>query len=141
MPMEPGSPTLLFDGVCHLCHGAVQWVIRHDPRAVFRFAALQSAAGQALLAGHALALSARPTIDSVVLVDGDRLWVRSDAALEVLRRLGGIWGVLRILRLVPRPIRDAIYDWVARHRYRWFGRRDECWLPTPELRRRFLDGA
>jgi predicted DCC family thiol-disulfide oxidoreductase YuxK len=139
--MAPGSPTLIFDGVCNLCNGAVQWVIRHDPRAVFRFAALQSEAGQALLAGHALPLSPRQSIASVVLVDGERVWFRSDAALEVLCRLGGVWGVLRFLRLVPRPIRDAIYDWVARHRYNWFGRRDECWLPTPELRRRFVDGA
>lgn len=131
----PASGTLLFDGVCNLCNGSVRWVIRHDPDARFRFASLQSAAGRALLAGHQLPLDAMAT---VVLVDGDRHWVKSDAAFEVLSRLGGYWSILRPLRALPRPFRDAIYDLVARHRYRWFGKRDECWVPTPELRARFL---
>ncbi|MEO8197730.1 MAG: DCC1-like thiol-disulfide oxidoreductase family protein [Thermoanaerobaculia bacterium] len=142
--MDAGSPILLFDGVCNLCGATVQWVIRHDPQGIFRFAALQSAAGQAILArvGESLAAAgAGKTLDSVVLVDGERCWVRSAAALEVLRRLGGPWALLRVFGLLPRAVRDAIYDRVARRRYRWFGRRDECWLPTPELRRRFLDAG
>lgn len=137
--MVSGSPTLLFDGVCNLCSGSVRWVIRHDPQALFRFASLQSAIAQDILKQHGCPPAACDALDSVVLVDGDRLWVKSDAALEVLRRIGGGWAFLRVLRIVPRPIRDAVYGWVARHRYRWFGKRDECWLPTPELRRRFLD--
>lgn len=137
--MASGPPTLLFDGVCNLCSGSVRWVIRHDPQALFRFASLQSAVAQDLLRRHGRPHAASDRLDSVVLVDGDRLWVKSDAALEVLRRIGGGWALLRVLRLVPRPIRDAVYDWVASHRYRWFGKRDECWLPTPELSRRFLD--
>jgi predicted DCC family thiol-disulfide oxidoreductase YuxK len=133
--MPDRQPILLFDGVCNLCDGVVQWVIAHDPAGQFRFASLQSDAGRALLARHGLPPDA---LDTVVLVDGDRYFRKSDAALEVLRLLGGGWALLAALRAVPRPLRDAVYDWVARHRYRWFGQRAECLVPTPELRQRFL---
>jgi predicted DCC family thiol-disulfide oxidoreductase YuxK len=133
--MQASGPVLLFDGVCNLCNGSVRWVIAHDPAARVRFASLQSDAGRALLAQHGLALDA---MDSVVLVDGDRHWLRSDAALEVLRRLGGAWALAALLRFVPRVLRDAVYDLVARNRYGWWGKREECWVPTPELQARFL---
>jgi predicted DCC family thiol-disulfide oxidoreductase YuxK len=126
---------LLFDGVCNLCNGAVQWVLRHDRRGEFRFAALQSETGQALLRQFGRSST---DFDTVVLIDGDRIYTHSGAALEVARRLGGIWGVLAALRIVPRPWRDAVYNWVARHRYRWFGRQEACLLPRPEWRERFL---
>jgi predicted DCC family thiol-disulfide oxidoreductase YuxK len=129
------GPILLFDGVCNLCNGAVQWVIARDPAAQFRFASLQSDAGRALLAQHGLPLDA---MDTVVLVDGPAHWRKSDTALEVLRRIGGAWRWLSVLRLVPRRLRDAAYGVVARNRYDWWGKRDECWIPTPELRARFL---
>ncbi len=77
-------------------------------------------------------------IDTVVLVVGDRLYTRSDAALEILRRLGGVWASLSIFRWVPRPLRNAVYNWVARNRYRWFGQEEACWLPRPEWKSRFL---
>jgi predicted DCC family thiol-disulfide oxidoreductase YuxK len=131
----PSGPILLFDGVCNLCHGVVQWVIAHDPAARIRFASLQSEAGRALLAGHRLPPAA---MDTVVLIAGDAHWQKSSAALEVLRRLGGPWALASALRIVPRPLRDLAYDWVARNRYGWFGKQAECWLPTPELRARFL---
>jgi predicted DCC family thiol-disulfide oxidoreductase YuxK len=130
-----GGPILLFDGVCNLCNGLVQWVIAHDPEARFRFASLQSDAGRALLTQHRLPLDA---MDTVVLLDGDAHWTKSAAALEAARRLGGLWTLTSILVLVPRPLRDAVYDWVARNRYARWGKRDACWLPTPELRARFL---
>jgi predicted DCC family thiol-disulfide oxidoreductase YuxK len=133
--VSPSGPILLFDGVCNLCNGSVRWVIARDPAAQFRFASLQSEAGRALLAEHGLPPDA---MDTVVLVDGKAHWRKSDAALELLRRLGGIWGFLSLLRLVPRALRDPPYDLIARNRYRWWGKRDECWLPTPELRARFL---
>jgi predicted DCC family thiol-disulfide oxidoreductase YuxK len=134
--VTPASgPVLLFDGVCNLCNGAVQWVIARDPNARFRFASLQSDAGRALLAKHGLPLDA---MDTVVLLDGDAHYTKSDAALEVARRLGGMGSLAPVLKLVPRPLRNAIYDWVARNRYARWGKRDECWLPTPELRARFL---
>lgn len=132
---DAGGPILLFDGVCNLCNGSVQWVIARDPAAQFRFASLQSEAGRALLAQHRLPLDA---MDTVALVDGAAHWRKSDAALEVLRRLGGAWALLSALRFVPRPLRDAAYDVVVRNRYGWWGKRAECWIPTPELRARFL---
>lgn len=130
-----GGPILLFDGVCNLCNGAVQWVIARDPSARFRFASLQSEAGRALLAKHGLPEGA---LDTVVLVDGDAHFTKSDAALAVARRLGGAWSLLAVFSLVPRPLRDAVYDWVARNRYARWGKRAECWVPTAELRARFL---
>ncbi|HEU4429627.1 MAG TPA: thiol-disulfide oxidoreductase DCC family protein [Myxococcota bacterium] len=132
---EAGGPILLFDGVCNLCNGSVQWVIRHDRPGQFRFASLQSAAGRELLGRHGLPVDA---MDTVVLVDGAKHWRKSDAALEVLRRLGGVWPLLSALRIVPRALRDSAYDVIARNRYSWWGKREECWLPTPELRARFL---
>lgn len=129
------GPILLFDGVCNLCQSSVQWVIARDPEGRFRFASLQSDAGRALLAKHQLPLDA---LDTVVLVAGDAHWTKSDAGLEIARRLGGLWTFAPILKLVPRPLRDLAYDWVARNRYARWGKRDACWLPSPELRARFL---
>ncbi|HEV8582991.1 MAG TPA: thiol-disulfide oxidoreductase DCC family protein [Thermoanaerobaculia bacterium] len=129
-------PVLLFDGVCNLCNGSVQFIIRRDPQARFRFASLQSAVGQLYL--EELQVD-RQAIDSVILVEGDRWYKESDAALGVVRILGGPWRALGVLRLIPRPLRDRLYRLIARNRYRWFGKREACWLPTPELRERFLD--
>ena len=126
---------ILFDGVCNLCNGFVQFIIRRDPAGRFRFAALQSEAGQALLAAHGLAPVAEP--ESVLLLSGGRLYSHSDAVLRIARELGGPWRLLGVGQLLPRRWRDAAYRFVARHRYRWFGRQDSCWLPTPELKARF----
>jgi predicted DCC family thiol-disulfide oxidoreductase YuxK len=128
--------TILFDGVCNLCNASVRFVLRRDPHARFRFAALQSEAGRRLLEEHRLPADELSTV--VVVADG-RAYTRSDAALRIARGLGGAWPALGALRVVPRPLRDRAYGVVARNRYRWFGRREECMLPTPELRERFLD--
>jgi len=133
-------PVLLFDGVCNLCHGVVQFIIRHDPRGQFRFAALQSAAGQALLAAHGLgADNALGDPDSVVLLEEGCAYQRSAAVLRVVRRLGWPWRLLALGAVLPLGWRDALYSYVARHRYRWFGRQPECLLPTPALQARFLE--
>lgn len=128
-------PVLLFDGVCNLCNGSVQWVIRHDPEGRIRFASLQSEAGQQLLQKHHL-----PTneMNTVVMVDADKAYTRSDVPLLIFKKLGGWWSILSFLRFIPRFIRNAIYDWIAKNRYRWFGKQEACWLPTPELKGRFL---
>lgn len=129
-------PVLLFDGVCNLCNAAVQWVLLRDRRAIFRFAALQSETGQRLLREANLPSG---QLDTVVLADADgRIFTRSDAALEIVRRLGGGWRLLYGFKIVPRFLRDAVYNWVARNRFRWFGRREECLLPRPEWRARFV---
>jgi predicted DCC family thiol-disulfide oxidoreductase YuxK len=128
-------PVLLFDGVCNLCNGLVQWVIERDPDAEFRFAALQSDAGQALRERLDL-----PTdeFETFVIVDGEEYPTKSTAALRVLRRLGLAYSILYPLVVVPRLVRDRVYDVVAAHRYGWFGRRESCRRPTPAREARFL---
>lgn len=128
-------PVLLFDGVCNLCNSSVQFIIERDPRAHFRFASLQSEEGQALLNRF----EDRPAdLSSVVLVQDGQLYSRSDAALRVARQLGRGWPLLYALIVVPRPIRDAVYNWIARNRYRWFGKKEACMIPSPDLKSRFL---
>jgi len=128
-------PIILFDGVCNLCNASVQWVLKRDRAGQFRFAALQSETGQRLLAAHGLA---QESFDTVVLADGEQLYTRSDAALEIARRLGRPWSWLAIFNWLPQRLRNAVYDWVARHRYRWFGRQETCMLPRPEWKERFV---
>ncbi len=128
-------PVLLFDGVCNMCNASVQWILQRDHRGIFRFAALQSEAGQQLLLRHKLDSK---RFDTVVLVLGERIFLRSDAPLEIVRQIGGWWGLLYFFKIVPRPLRDALYNFVARNRYRWFGRREACMLPRPEWATRFL---
>jgi predicted DCC family thiol-disulfide oxidoreductase YuxK len=133
---ESAHPIVLFDGVCNLCSGSVQFIIPRDREGRFRFASLQSPVGQELLARFGI----DPTVvDSVVVIEGDRWYKESDAALRVARGLAGPWKVLTVFRLIPRPLRDRLYRLIARNRYRWFGKKEACWLPTPELRERFLD--
>jgi predicted DCC family thiol-disulfide oxidoreductase YuxK len=135
---ESAHPILLFDGVCNLCNGSVQFIIRRDPEARFRFASLQSEAGQRYL--DELRID-RQALDSLILIEGDRWSKESDAVLRIVRLLGGPWKALAVFRLFPRPLRDRLYRLIARNRYRWFGKRESCWLPTPELRSRFLDAG
>lgn len=128
-------PVLLFDGVCNLCNSSVQFIIERDPEAHFRFASLQSDEGKALLDRF----DDRPLdLSSVVLVQDGQLYARSEAALRVARQLGGGWSLLYAFIFVPRPIRDAVYNWIARNRYRWFGKKDACMIPSPDLKARFL---
>lgn len=136
-PIHQLSPVILFDGVCNLCSGFVQFVIAHDPAGRFRFAARQSDAARRLLRQPDAARSASPA--SVVLVEGDRVFTQSTAALRIARGLGLPWRLVYGLIAVPRPLRDWMYDIVARHRYQWFGRRDGCLVPTADERARFLD--
>ena len=139
----PVGPVILFDGVCNLCSAAVLWVIAHDGGGVFRFASLQSRTGQAAIESAQTAHDSVPAApqrpDSIVLIDSDGVHFRSGAALRIARRLGFPWSLAAAGVLVPRPVRDGFYDWVARHRYRWFGKQNACMAPAPELRARFLD--
>lgn len=125
---------VLFDGVCNLCNGVVQFIIRNDQAGAFQFASQQSEAGQKLLELHKL-----PAMDTVVLIEGRRVYTRSDAVLEILRRLPAKWSWLSAFKIVPKFLRDAVYKLIGRYRYNIFGKREACWLPTPELRARFLD--
>jgi len=126
---------LLFDGVCNFCNGAVLFVVDHDPRERFVFAPLQSDLGEQALRDHAL----REDLDSVVLIEGDRAFTCSTAALRVAKALKWPWPLLYYAFIaVPRPLRDAAYKYFAANRYRWFGKSDQCRVPTPALRRRIL---
>lgn len=126
---------ILFDGVCNLCNGYVQFVIRHDRKGYFRFASLQSDSGRRLL--QQLNYSDN-TINTVVLVENGTCFIRSTAALKILRKLGGLWPLTYAAIILPAFLRDFIYVVVAKNRYRWFGKQESCLLPTPELQSRFL---
>jgi predicted DCC family thiol-disulfide oxidoreductase YuxK len=126
---------VLFDGECNLCTASVQFIIRHERRARFHFAALQSETGRQLCQRHGLDPKG---LESVVLVHRDGVRLRSDAALEIAGELGGAWGWLAVLRVIPRPLRDWFYGVAARNRHRWFGRSETCLTPCNDLRQRFL---
>ncbi|ADO69487.1 thiol-disulfide oxidoreductase DCC family protein [Stigmatella aurantiaca] len=134
--VEPGGAVVLFDGVCNLCNGTVNFIIDRDPTSYFRFAALQSPQAAELLAPLGRVPEAEP--QSIFLVEGGKLYERSTAALRIARRMGGAWKGLYAFIVVPAPLRDAVYRFIANHRYRWFGKAEACRMPTPELRERFL---
>jgi len=126
---------ILFDGVCNFCNSAVQIVIEIDRQKIFKFASIQSELGQQLYRQHGL----DPIdIQTLMLVDGERVLTRSDAVLEVLARLDGGWQLLSGFRAMPQPLRDWAYSEFARQRFVLFGRRDACMVPTPELQERFI---
>ena len=129
-------PTILFDGVCNLCAWAVRFILERDPRNALRFASLQSDTGQRLLAEHGLQAV---TMDSFVLIENGVAFTESTAALRVSRHLHRAWPLCYAGIILPRVLRDPIYRFIARNRYRWFGKQDSCMMPTPELRARFLD--
>lgn len=130
------NPVVLFDGVCNLCNGTVQFVIARDLGAHFRFAPLESDASRRLLGECRVE---GPLPDSVALIENGRLYTRSSAALRIALRLRFPWWLIYGFIVVPRPLRDMVYDWIARHRYGWFGKQDSCMIPTPALRGRFLE--
>ena len=134
-PAQEDCTIVLFDGVCNLCNAAVNFLIDHDPGGRLKFGSLQSEAVRPLLERNGLRTD---YLDSFVLIDEGQVYRRSDAALRTARRLGGAWRLLWIFSLLPRPLRDAAYDWIATNRYRWFGKREACRIPTPELEARFI---
>jgi predicted DCC family thiol-disulfide oxidoreductase YuxK len=131
------QPVLLFDGVCNLCNSTVDFILHYDKSQRILFASQQSEAGQALMQRY----SVNPThLSSVILIDQGRVYKRSDAALRTGELMGGFWCELgRIGYVIPKFFRDYIYNWIAQNRYRWFGKRAECRMPSLEERLRFLD--
>ena len=132
---QPGASIVLFDGVCNLCNGFVDFLIRRDKRVRLMYASLQSPAGQQLLDR----VGAPGNLKTMVLVESTQHYVRSAAVLRIVGYLGAGWPLLRILLLIPRPLRDLVYDYVAENRYRWFRRRTVCRIPTTDEKHRFLD--
>ena len=137
---------VLFDGMCNFCDASVNFIIERDRDSYFKFAPLQSESGQRLSAEHGLAMQTGEgeyadgltSIDSVILIEDGTAYTHSTAALRIVRRLGAPWSWLYPFVIVPRPIRDFFYRLFAKYRYRMFGRKDECMIPTPEVRARFL---
>ncbi len=127
---------ILFDGVCNLCNGAITFIIQRDKNDVFRYAPLQSEVGKNLAAKHNIDLD---KVDSIILVTEDKAFAKSTAALRIAKHLSGGWPLLAVFLILPRFLRNAVYDFIARNRYKWFGKKDACMIPTPELKSKFLD--
>ena len=139
---------LLFDGVCNLCDRSVQFIIRHDPKAFFKFAALQSDYAQNILPqllqqyvnkNTQPELTSKDNLFSVIFILHGKIYTRSTAILKVAQLLGFPWNLLQAFYLLPCNIRDRLYDYIASHRYKWYGKKDSCMIPTPELKQRFMD--
>ena len=126
---------VLFDGVCNLCNGLVKFIIRHDKKAIFMFGTLQSQKAEELLASHSISTG---EIKTIILIEEGRTFQKSTAALRILSKLPW-WGWTKIFMIVPRIIRDFVYDMVAKYRYKIFGKKDTCMIPTPDLQARFME--
>lgn len=126
---------ILFDGVCNLCNGAINFVIKKDNKNTFKFAALQSEIGQELTSKFNID---RTKVDSIILIDGDKHYEKSSAALHIAKHMGSAFPLLFGFMIVPKFIRNAVYDYVARNRYKWFGKKENCMISTAELKNKFL---
>jgi predicted DCC family thiol-disulfide oxidoreductase YuxK len=129
-------PVILYDGVCNLCNGIVQFVIKRDKKQLFKFASLQSAFGEAVLQKHHLSGTG---FNSFILLQNGKVYTKSTGALMVAGQLSGAWSLLGLFRIIPSFIRDRFYDIIAKNRYKWFGKEDTCTVPSPELKIRFFD--
>ncbi|NDI34106.1 thiol-disulfide oxidoreductase DCC family protein [Chengkuizengella sediminis] len=127
---------LLFDGVCNLCNGVVQFILSRDLKGNIKFASLQSGTGQKFLKQYNLNTK---EISTIVLIQGDRAYTKSTAALRLCLLLKNLWPVLYAFIIIPKSIRDVVYDWIAKNRYRWFGKSEQCMIPSKEHREKFLD--
>ena len=130
------NEVILFDGVCNLCSSTVQLIIKHDKKNIFKFASLQSLTGQSLLAKFNLS---QTNFNSFILYKNKKIFTKSTGALMVAKQLSGAWSLLYCLIVIPAFIRNPFYNYVAANRYKWFGKKEACWLPSPNLRSKFLD--
>ena len=126
---------ILFDGVCNLCNGAVTYIIKRDKKNVFKFAALQSEIGQQLISKFNIDTS---KVDSIIFIDGEKHYTKSSAALHIAKQLSGAYPLLFGFMVVPKFIRNSVYDYIAKNRYKWFGKKESCMIPTAELKSKFL---
>jgi len=125
---------ILFDGECNFCEWNVRFIIKRDPRATFKFAPLQSNLAQSFINGS----NKKETYSTVVLIENHKIYTESTAALRISKQLNGIWPILYFFIIIPRPLRNLVYRYFAENRYKWFGKKEQCMVPTPELRKRFL---
>ena len=132
----PEQLIILFDGVCNLCNSAVNFVIKRDKKSVLKFAALQSSIARKFLLDNKLPVT---DLSSFVFVEKGVIYTKSTGALRVCRYLNGLWPLMYGLIIVPPFIRDSIYKWISKNRYRWFGKKEICMIPTPDIKSRFLN--
>lgn len=135
MDSKKDQKIILFDGVCNLCNSSVTLVIKNDPKNKFKFAALQSEKGQLLIAKYQIDPS---KTDSIILIEHNKAYVKSTAALRIARQLSGAYPLLYTFIIIPNFIRNWVYDYVAKNRYKWYGKQESCMIPTPELKEKFL---
>mgnify|MGYP000853732325 FL=1 len=135
MTKQEQGPVLLFDGVCNLCVGSVQFFLKHDRKGFLKFASLQSNFGEE----QKKAFDIPKNVDSLILINNNKAYYYSSAALLGASYMGGIWPIFKIFLVLPPFIRNGVYKWIAKNRYRWFGTKESCWLPTPELKNRFIE--
>lgn len=133
--MNTDYKIILFDGVCNLCNSSVNFIIDHDKKNMFRFASLQSDSGQTLLKKFGLN---NESFDSIILIDNEKYLTRTSAVLRIVKNFPGFWKLLYIFIIVPPAVRNLLYDIIAENRYKWFGKKDSCRVPTPELKEKFL---
>jgi len=133
--MNEDHALVLFDGICNFCSGSVLFIIRRDPKGYFRFAALQTESGIMLMKKHNINLT---KTDSIILIENNKVYYRSSAALRIARKLKGGWKLFYAAMIIPPFIRNFFYDLVARNRYRWFGKRDHCFVPDQNVKGRFI---
>jgi len=135
--MEVSKKIILFDGVCNICNGFVQFIIKRDKQDIFRYASLQSEIGKQLVSERGIDTK---NIDSVILIEPNvAYYVKSDAALQIGQNVKGYRTLSKVFNLIPSSLRNIVYDLIARYRYTWFGKKDQCMVPTPELKAKFLD--
>ncbi len=134
--MIQDGPVIIFDGVCNLCNKSVQFILKRDRKKQFRFTTLQGKTAQSLLYKSGLTTD---ELNSFILVEKGKIYTRSTGALRLCRKLSGAWPLLYAFMIVPRFIRDAVYKWIARNRYKWFGKKETCMIPDASIKSRFLD--
>jgi predicted DCC family thiol-disulfide oxidoreductase YuxK len=136
MDNTTSASIVLFDGLCNLCSSTVQRIIKSDPKKKFKLGALQSKAGESLMVSKNID---HFNLTTFILIENGEVFTKSTAALRIARRLNGFWPLLYGLIIVPRPLRDMVYSWVSKHRYRWFGKKTSCWVPNSDFSDRFID--
>ena len=136
MDLPENKKIILFDGVCNLCDKSVQFIIKHDKKDVFRFVALQSDLGKKII--KHIGIDTTKT-DSIILYQpGMAYFYKAEAALKIAKELGGIYIILSLFSVLPNSLSNLVYDWIAKNRYKWYGKKDECMIPSPELKAKFL---
>jgi len=127
---------ILFDGECNLCNGVVRFIIKRDKKNVFKFASLQSAYGASVVSAHHLQSA---PLETIVLVDGETIYTQSDAVITILKSLGGVWKLASVFKIIPKPVRNGVYRFIAKYRYKVFGKRETCMVPTEEMKSKFIE--